>query len=107
MSNDNDHDNDSDHGAVATAPSGGAIAALAKLGEMLNSTALTSISGYSGRPMLMFKAHENTYSFGLAPTIPEEDSLWAVNPLSFQHGFVCFNDNNKRAVPCAYQPAEA
>jgi hypothetical protein len=102
-----DHDNRSDPaandnnrhehegGAVAPAPSGGALAALATLGKMLNAIDTTSVLGYSGRPMLQFKSREDTWSFGARRTIPEEGSLWAVNPTTFQHGYISFGDNNK------------
>ena len=33
--------------------------------------------------------------FGTRKTIPEPDSLWAVNPASFQWGWVCWGDGNK------------
>ena len=33
--------------------------------------------------------------FGQRRTIPESDSLWAVNPTSFQWGWVCWGDGNK------------
>jgi len=95
---DNDRDRDRDHdnvGAIAPAPSGGALAALATLGKMLNAVDTTSVLGHSGRPMMQFKAREDTWSFGVRRTIPEEGSLWAVNPTSFQHGFISFNNSNK------------
>jgi len=91
-----DHDDDPDNaGAVAPAPSGGALAALTTLSKMLNAVDTTSVLGGGGRPMMQFKAREDTWSFGVRRTIPEEGSLWAVNPASFQHGFISFNASNK------------
>jgi len=55
--------------------------------------------------MLLFKSRENngTWVFGQRRTIPEEGSKWAVNPLTFKYGYICFGDNNKvldeRLVP--------
>ena len=33
--------------------------------------------------------------FGTRRTIPEPDSLWAINPASFMWGWVCWGDGNK------------
>ena len=91
-----DHDDDPDNaGAVAPAPAGGALAALTTLSKMLNAVDTTSVRGGGGRPMLQFKAREDTWSYGIRRIVPEADSLWAVNPASFQHGFISFNASNK------------
>ena len=46
--------------------------------------------------MLQFKSESGgTWMFGQRRTIPEHDSLWAVNPASFKWGCVCFGDGNK------------
>jgi hypothetical protein len=100
MINDHDNDNDNDRdestragGAVAPSPAG--VASLTALGAMFNAVDTTSVIGHSGRPMMQFKAREETWSFGQRRTIPEAGSLWAVNPTSFQHGFISFGDNSK------------
>jgi hypothetical protein len=110
--NHNDHDNDNDVrerrektlGAVAPAPAGGALTSLAALSTALNSVDMTSVGGRSGKPMLQFKSRENngTWMFGQKRTLVEDDSLWAVNVLSFKWGYVYFDNNNKpheRMVP--------
>jgi hypothetical protein len=47
--------------------------------------------------MLLFKSRENngTWAFGQRRTIPEADSKWGVNPMTFRYGYICFGDNNK------------
>ena len=95
---DNDNDNDRDEstragGSVAPSPAG--VASLTALGAMLNAVDTTSVLGHSGRPMMQFKARQETWSFGVRRTIPEDGSPWAVNPTSFQHGFISFSDSNK------------
>ena len=45
---------------------------------------------------MQFKSREGgIWAFGQRRTIPEPDSLWAVNPASFQWGWVCWGDGNK------------
>ena len=119
---DHDHDRDSDHARdngehandngehesgskIAPAPAGGALTSLAALQAALANVNTAAIIGRTGLPMLLFKSRENngTWVFGQRRTIPEEGSKWAVNPLTFRYGFICFGDNNKvldeRLVP--------
>ena len=113
---DHDHDRDSDHandngkherpgGKIAPAPAGGALTSLAALQTALANVNTAAIIGRTGLPMLLFKSRENsgTWGFGQRRTIPEEGSKWAVNPLTFKYGYICFGDNNKvldeRLVP--------
>src|SRR6516164_6092568 len=106
---DSDHANDnSDHAndngeherpgsKIAPAPAGGALTSLAALQTALANVNTAAIIGRTGLPMLLFKSRENngTWAFGQRRTIPEEGSKWAVNPLTFRYGFICFGDNNK------------
>ena len=113
---DHDHDRDRDHAndngeherpgsKIAPAPAGGALTSLAALQTALANVNTAAIIGRTGLPMLLFKSRENngTWAFGQRRTIPEEGSKWAVNPLTFRYGFICFGDNNKvldeRLVP--------
>jgi hypothetical protein len=97
---DPDHDdyaNDNEHGGpIAPAPAGGALASLAALGKALGNVDTASIVGRSGWPMLSFKREgDGTWQFGQQQTIVESSSRWAVNPLSFRYGYICFGDSNK------------
>jgi hypothetical protein len=99
---DYDHPDDHDHAndnkrAVAPAPAGGALASLAALSAALNNVDTASVSGRSGKPMLQFKSREDNgvWMFGQKRTVVENNSLWALNPLTFRRGFICFSNDNK------------
>ena len=103
---DRDHDNDNDEEAtdVAVAPTAGALASLASLGAALNAVDTASVIGRSGMPMMQFKREGNgTWSLGQKRIVIEEDSHWAINPMTFKFGYICFGEGNKvigeRLVP--------
>ena len=89
------HDNDNGGGgAIAPKPAGGALTSLAALQTALNNVDTSSVAGRSGLPMLQFKREgDGTWMYGQRQTIVEGNSRWAANPLSFQWGFIAFNDN--------------
>jgi hypothetical protein len=105
--NDNDQDRDRDHAndngdherpgskQVAPAPTGGALTSLAALQTALANVNTAAIIGRTGLPMLLFKSREDsgTWGFGQRRTVPEEGSKWAVNPLTFRYGAICFSGN--------------
>jgi len=107
MNNARDHDRDRDHAndngeherpgsKIAPAPAGGALTSLAALQTALANVNTAAIIGRTGLPMLLFKREgSGTWGFGQKRTIPEEGSRWAVNPLTFKYGYVCFSDTNK------------
>jgi hypothetical protein len=116
MNNAHDHDRDRDHAndngeherpggkQVAPAPAGGALTSLAALQAALANVNTAAIIGRSGLPMMLFKSREDsgTWGFGQRRTIPETDSRWAINPLTFKYGAICFNGNkvvDERLVP--------
>src|SRR5262249_22140861 len=107
MNNAHDHNRDSDHAndngdherpggkQVASAPAGGALASITALAATLANVNTATIIGRTGQPMLLFKSREGsgTWMFGQKKTIPEQASRWAVNPLTFKYGCICFNGN--------------
>jgi hypothetical protein len=93
-------------GAIAPTPKGSALAstALTALAAAFKTVDTTSIGGRPVQPLMQFKSREGgIWAFGQRRTIPEPDSLWAVNPASFQWGWVCWGDSSKilgeRLVP--------
>ncbi len=40
-------------------------------------------------------AKDGIWSYGAEEVVPEDDSLWAVNPASLQQGYVCWPDDDK------------
>jgi hypothetical protein len=92
------NDNGAPGKAITPKPAGGALASLAALAAALDS--VDTSSGARGKPMLQFKSRENggTWLFGQKRTIIEEGSLWAINPMTFQWGWVAFNKATKRPV---------
>ena len=116
MNNDHDLDRDRDpandngeherHGSKQVAPApaaGGALTSLAGLQTALAKVNTTVILGRTGLPMMLFKREgDGTWGFGQKRTIPEADSRWAINPLTFKWGTICFNGNkvvDERLVP--------
>ena len=95
-----DHANDNG-GAIAPAPKASALAstaltALTALAATFKTVDTTSIGGRPIHPLMQFKSREGgIWAFGQRRTIPEPNSLWAVNPASFQWGWVCWGDGNK------------
>jgi len=109
MSNNHDHDRDRDHAndngdherpgskQVAPAPAKGALTSLAALQTALANVNTAAIIGRSGLPMMLFKAREGSgaWGYGQKRIIPEPDSRWAINPLTFQRGYIAFGPDKK------------
>jgi hypothetical protein len=98
-SNANDNGNNDNVAAkpttsVATAAKGNtALMSLATLGTALNGVD-TSV-GRSDKPMMLYKSRENIWAYGRQQIEPEEGSHWAVNPTTFQRGYVAFDGSKK------------
>jgi len=115
MSDDHDHDRDHDRDdnpandggkheglgskPIAPAPAGGALASIEALAAGLAQVSTAAYVGRTGLPMLLFKSRENSgsWTIGQKRMVPEVDSRWAVNPFTFEWGFISFGDNKKVA----------
>jgi hypothetical protein len=91
-------------GAIAPALTGDALTSLQALATALCNVDTASVAGRSGLPMLQFKREgSGIWMFGQKKTVVEEGSQWAVNPLTFKRGYICFSAANKilgeRLVP--------
>jgi hypothetical protein len=87
-------DNDKGERAIAPAPAGGALVSLAALTAALNGVDMTSVGGRSAIPMVQFKRDgSGTWMYGQKRTVVEDGSSWAVNPLTFKWGYICFDGN--------------
>ena len=92
----NDNDNDNDKNVAAQAASGLASVSLAALVTALSSVDTASVAGRSGLPLLTFKRDgSGTWMYGRRRTVVEDGSRWAVNPLTFKWGYICFGEANK------------
>jgi hypothetical protein len=94
-----DHADDNGVGAVAPSSKGTALASasLAALTATLRNVNTAAVSGRPGLPMLLFKSRANngTWTIGQKQMVPESGSLWAVNPMSFEWGFISFSGAKK------------
>ncbi len=72
---------------TTTSASANALAALGGLKQNLQAVAAAAPSR-GGDPILKFD--KGTWLYGADNVEPEKGSLWAVNPLSFQNGWICW-----------------
>jgi hypothetical protein len=97
MTNHDPENNHDPNNPIAPAASAGAMVSLEALGAALNAVDTSTIAGHSGLPMLSFKREgDGTWAHGQRRTVVEDGSRWAVNPLTFRRGYICFGDGNKR-----------
>jgi hypothetical protein len=93
------HDSENNHdpdNPIASAASAGAMVSLEALGAVLNTVDTATIAGRSGLPMLQFKREgDGTWLHGQRRTVVEEGTRWAVNPLTFRRGYICFGGDKK------------
>jgi hypothetical protein len=110
MTKPTDHDHDTSHdltspandnGRPVTTPKGNALAstALTALAQTFKTVDTTSLGGRPVQPLMQFKSREGgIWAFGQRRTVPEPNSLWAVNPASFLWGWVCWGDSSKSPI---------
>jgi hypothetical protein len=85
---------------------------LQALATTLSGVDTSSVAGRSGLPLLLFKREgDGTWWYGQRKTVVEEGSRWAVNPLTFRWGYICFGDGKQkppeRMVPVSQPKPEA
>jgi len=73
---------------ISTTAAGGAVGALKNLKAGLQNVH-TSTKPKGGEPILRL-GRDGLWIFGADNTEVEDGSTWAVNPLSLQHGFICW-----------------
>src|SRR5262245_23249208 len=78
---------------ATTAKASTALMSLAALRTALNGVD-TSVSG-SDKPMMFFKSREDLWVYWRGKIEPEKGSRWAVNPATFERGYIAF-DGSKR-----------
>ena len=82
----------------ATTPASNALAtsALTALTAAFKRVDLSVVSNRPLRPLMQFKSREGgIWAHGQKRTVVELESEWAVNPTTFQWGYVCWGDGNK------------
>lgn len=57
-------------------------------------TAVAASAGSGGADDLLRLLRDGMWVFGAENVEPEEGSKWAINPYSFQHGYICWGDNS-------------
>jgi hypothetical protein len=99
-----DHDPANDNGGATTpandnggaiTPASNASTALTALTAAFKTVDVTTIGRRPVLPLLLYKSRENKWTVGRQKTVIEPNSLWAINPSTFQWGWVCFDSNNK------------
>lgn len=62
------------------------------LGTFLNSAAVAIPQGSGGKQFLKISDKDGVWTYGAEETVVEDDALWAINPLSFFHGYIAWHD---------------
>jgi hypothetical protein len=82
--------------ALAPKPAAGALAALNELKAMIRNVDTSTMAGRSNQPLLNFRSREGgIWAYGQRQTVVEEDAQWAINPMTFERGYISFNDLKK------------
>lgn len=61
------------------------------LAKSLNNTAMSMPSAGGDKQFLKMDKNNGDWLYGQEETVVEPDSLWAINPASFKHGFVAWD----------------
>src|SRR5262245_20811866 len=79
--------------SVAATKASTALASLEALATALNQ--VDTGVGHSTKPMLLYKSRANTWTYGRQQIEPEEGCRWAVNPRTFERGYVAFDGKQR------------
>lgn len=63
-----------------------------EMAAYLNTAAQVLPAGSGGKQFLKISDKDGAWTFGADETVVEEDSLWAVNPVSFFHGYIAWHN---------------
>lgn len=78
--------------ALATFGSGVGLPSREEMAAYLNTAAQVLPAGSGGKQFLKISDKDGAWTFGAEETVVEEDSLWAINPISFFHGYIAWHD---------------
>jgi hypothetical protein len=106
VDHENDHDHDRDRNVLRqdnepgempiSSSASNALASLSNLGTSLANVARASRTGRRGNPLMQFiKNDGGKWVTGPRRIEVEADSQWAINPLSFEWGFIAFREDGK------------
>ncbi len=82
----------SDNPLAAFRGNGVGLPSREQMGQFLNTAAMAAPAGSGGKQFLKISDKDGVWTFGAEETVVEEDSLWAINPLSMFHGYVAWFD---------------
>jgi hypothetical protein len=96
---DNRDDFSEETALASSSLTGGAVASLTALEKVFNNVDTAAITRRAGLPTLTFRSRDSggIWTFGQKRTAVEAGSDWAVNPGTFQRGYVCFDTSKKVA----------
>jgi hypothetical protein len=63
-----------------------------EVAQFINSAAIAIQPGNSGKQFLKISDKDGVWTYGAEETVVEDDALWAINPLSFFHGYIAWHD---------------
>ena len=74
--------------ALATFGGGTGLISREEMAAYLNTATQTLPQGSGGKQFLKISDKDGAWTFGAEETVVEEDSLWAIHPTSFFHGYI-------------------
>lgn len=78
--------------ALTAFGSGVGLPSREEMAAYLNTAAAVLPAGSGGKQFLKISDKDGAWTFGADETVVEEDSLWAINPVSFFHGYIAWHN---------------